>query len=439
MKNTNKVLVFNAIALITLVALFACLISSCFGSSGGGGKAINSAEALKQYLDSRPANSPDKPIKVSMKVNEMMIENIVKVMKDAGKYVSLNLSGSPLTTIPKESFKEITALVSITIPDGVTSIGENSFAKCTSLASVTIPNSVTSIGESAFANCTSLASVTIPNSVTSIENYVFFNCTSLAKVTIPNSVTSIGVSAFFGCTNTDTVLKTSFVRVESGTFTMGSPSNERGRENDESPQHQVTVSAFYIGKYEITQAEYEAVMGTAPSRFKGSNRPVEQVNWNDAVEYCNKLSQREGLTPTYQGSGNNITCDWDANGYRLPTEAEWEYACRAGTTTPFSTGDNINTSQANCYGYSTMPVGSFASNPWSLYDMHGNVYEWCWDWYGSYSSDAQIDTRGPVSGADRVKRGGSWNPWGWGLRSANRGRYRPSNVDNDLGFRLVRP
>jgi formylglycine-generating enzyme required for sulfatase activity len=250
-----------------------------------------------------------------------------------------------------------------------------------------------------------------------------------------------------------------FVRIEGGTFTMGSPSNEPQRFSDEV-QHRVTVSAFYMGKYEVTQAEYEAVMGTNPSNFKGSNLPVECVSWYDVIEYCNRLSQNEGLTPAYtidknrsdpNNKGEDDTIRWmvmwnqNANGYRLPTEAEWEYACRAGTTTPFSTGNNITTSNANYdgnYPYNnnykgtfrekTTPVGSFAPNPWGVYDMHGNVWEWCWDWSGSYFS-------GAVSGANRVIRGGSWYDSGWYLRSAYRGDYTPSYWFNRVGFRLVRP
>jgi formylglycine-generating enzyme required for sulfatase activity len=246
-------------------------------------------------------------------------------------------------------------------------------------------------------------------------------------------------------------LNISLVRIQGGTFTMGSPLNEAERNDWEGPQHQVTVNAFYMGKYQVTQAEYEAVMGTNPSYFKGSNLPVDQVSWYDAVGYCNILSQREGLTPVYSGSGDNITCNWNANGYRLPTEAEWEYACRAGTTTPFSTGNNITTSQANYDGtrpynnnatgivrWTTTPVGSFAPNTWGLYDMHGNVGEWCWDWLGSYSSGAQTNPRGPVSGDRRLERGGTWYDVGGLLRSAFRGSYHPSVIYNFVGFRLVR-
>ena len=170
-----------------------------------------------------------------------------------------------------------------------------------------------------------------------------------------------------------------FVRINGGTFTMGSLANEPERMDREGPQRQVTVSGFFMGRHQVTQREYEEIMGTNPSEFRGPNLPIESVSWFDAVEYCNRRNQREGLTPAYtiSGTGNNRTVTWNrnANGYRLPTEAEWEYACRAGTTTPFNTGNNITTAQANYdgnYPYNnnvrgeyrerTTPVGSFAAN-----------------------------------------------------------------------------
>jgi formylglycine-generating enzyme required for sulfatase activity len=256
----------------------------------------------------------------------------------------------------------------------------------------------------------------------------------------------------------DIIISTNLVRIEGGTFTMGSPSNEQRRNNDEGPQHQVTLSSFYMGKYEVTQAEYEAIMGKNPSKFKGSNLPVELITWYDAIEYCNKLSEKEGLTPAYSGCRENTTCDWNANGYRLPTEAEWEYACRAGTTTPFNTGDNITADQANCngkytypsnvndnglYRETTMPIGSFAPNSWGLYDMHGNVWEWCWDkYYGAYSSSPQTnpheDGYGGVLRLERVLRGGGWTTEGWNIRSAKRSNWIQYGMGDSVGFRIVR-
>ena len=237
-----------------------------------------------------------------------------------------------------------------------------------------------------------------------------------------------------------------FIRIEGGTFTMGSPASEVSRDRDEVP-HQVTLGAFYIGKYEITQEEYEAVMGTNPSHFKGPNLPVEQVSWFDAVVYCNARSIKEGLTPVYTIHEDEIVWDHNADGYRLPTEAEWEYACRAGTVTAFSPGDNITTGQVNydgnypynkastgIYRQKTVEVGTFAPNPWGLYDMHGNVYEWCWDQYNPYNV-------GGMDGsmlADAVIRGGSWYSEARFLRSANRIRAAHDARSYYIGFRAAR-
>jgi formylglycine-generating enzyme required for sulfatase activity len=181
------------------------------------------------------------------------------------------------------------------------------------------------------------------------------------------------------------------------------------------------------------------------------NHPVVLVSWYDAVQYCNWLSGQEGLTPAYTISGTNVTWNRSANGYRLPTEAEWEYACRAGTAGPFSTGSNITTSQANyegnypynnnakgTYRQKTTDVGSFAPNAWGLHDMHGNVWEWCWDWYGSYSSGAQTDPAGASSGSFRMLRGGSWFVSAENVRSAGRNYDNPGIWGRGIGFRLVR-
>jgi formylglycine-generating enzyme required for sulfatase activity len=231
-----------------------------------------------------------------------------------------------------------------------------------------------------------------------------------------------------------------FVRINGGTFMMGSPANEPERSDNET-QHQVTVSPFYIGKYEVTQKEYQEVMGTNPSHFKGDNLPVENVSWYDAVEYCNKRSQKEGLTPAYTIYGTIVTWNRNANGYRLPTEAEWEYACRAGTNTAYNTGAIIsdNTGWYRDNSTSTYPVGQKSANAWGLYDMHGNVSEWCWDKFGSYSSGSQTDPIGAVSGGSRVNRGGSWYFSAANVRSANRYYFYPSDRNLILGFRLVRP
>jgi len=257
------------------------------------------------------------------------------------------------------------------------------------------------------------------------------------------------------------------VRINGGTFMMGSLGDEE--QYQVKKEYQVTLSPFYMGRTEVTQKEYREVMGTNPSAYKGDNLPVIDVTWYDAVEYCNKRSQREGLTPAYtidktRRDPNNkneddhirwlVTWNRNANGYRLPTEAEWEYACRAGTATPFSTGITITTDQANYngnypfnsnvkgeYRQKMTPVGSFEPNAWGLYDMHGNVCEWCWDWYWqeSYTLGAQTDPRGASSGTSRVVRGGSWYDWAYYLRSALRSIGYPSSRFHSMGFRIVRP
>jgi formylglycine-generating enzyme required for sulfatase activity len=236
---------------------------------------------------------------------------------------------------------------------------------------------------------------------------------------------------------------------------MGSPATEPGHYSDEV-QHQVTLSSFYMGRTEVTQKEYQDVMGINPSEFKGDNLPVESVSWYDAIEYCNKRSQREGLTPAYtinksqkdsNNTSNNDNLKWtvtwnrNANGYRLPTEAEWEYACRAGTMTAYNTGSAMNDTtgwyDANSGGQ-THPVGQKAANAWGLYDMHGNVAEWCWDWHRSYSSSAQTEPRGAVSGSYRVMRGGYSVSSARELRSAWRSSGNPYKGYGSYGFRLAR-
>jgi formylglycine-generating enzyme required for sulfatase activity len=242
------------------------------------------------------------------------------------------------------------------------------------------------------------------------------------------------------------------VRINGGTFTMGSPVDE----NKYDTQHTVTVKSFYIGRTEVTQKDYKDVMGTNPSLFEGDNLPVEMVSWYDAIEYCNKRSQKEGLTPAYiinknQTDPNNkneddtvkwtVTWNRNASGYRLPTEAEWEYACRAGTTTTYNTGsevtNNIGWYRANS-DVKTHPVGQKTANAWGLYDMHGNVWEWCWDWHGNYSGGPQTDPTGAVSGYSRVDRGGSWFFTPDFARSGSRGTEAPHYHGHNNGFRVAR-
>jgi formylglycine-generating enzyme required for sulfatase activity len=226
------------------------------------------------------------------------------------------------------------------------------------------------------------------------------------------------------------------VRISSGVFMMGSPETEEYHYKDEGPQHRVRVGSFYMGKYEVTQAQYRMVMGNSPSEFKGDNLPVENVSWNEAVEFIRRLN---GMQSAYT--------------YRLPTEAEWEYACRAGTTTPFAFGSSLSSNQANfdgsrpyggaskgVYRLKTTRVGSFQPNAWGLYDMHGNVMEWCEDvWHEDYIG-APTDGSAWLDGGDQsrhVRRGGSWDSAAGGLRSAVRFSFEPGIALNYCGFRLA--
>ncbi len=228
------------------------------------------------------------------------------------------------------------------------------------------------------------------------------------------------------------------VFVQGGTFQMGS--NE---EADEKPIHTVTVNDFYIGKYEVTQKEWKEVMGKNPSNWKGDELPVERVSWYDAVEFCNKKSEKEGLQKCYSGSGKNITCNFNANGYRLPTEAEWEYAARGGNKSRDYTysGSNSIGDVAWCSsnsGSKTHPVGKKQSNELGIYDMSGNVWEWCNDWYDSnyYSSSPRNNPPGASVGFYRVFRGGGWRGSAGDGRVADRRYHNPAS-SSSIGFRLV--
>jgi len=244
-------------------------------------------------------------------------------------------------------------------------------------------------------------------------------------------------------------VQNTLVRIQGGTFLMGSPDDEAGRNpTDEGPQHRVTVSSFYISKYPVTQAEYQAVMGANPSQFRGADLPADSVSWNNAVRYCNARSTAEGLTPVYTISGNNVTWNRQANGYRLLTEAEWEYACRAGTTTPFYSGasmDDAGWHQGNTgiivngvMDRSTRPVGQKQPNAWGLYDMHGNILEWCWDWMAPYTAEPKVDPIGASTGTRRIYKGGNWNMNANWCRSAYRFGQFQGMESHYVGFRVGR-
>ena len=229
------------------------------------------------------------------------------------------------------------------------------------------------------------------------------------------------------------------VYIRPGEFMMGSPANEEGRRENERQHHVRLTQGFWMGVTDVTQAQWKAVMGSNPSKFKGDNLPVNTVSWNDAVAFCRKLSTRERTT------------------YRLPTEAKWEYACRAGSTGRFSFGDNdadlhrhgnyCDRSNTNGFRWQdkhhddghdkTSPGGSFLPNAWGLFDMHGNVLEWCADWFGDYPNRLISDPTGPGTGKHRVLRGGSWSHYPWNCRSAYRGRDTPGTRHGRFGFRVV--
>lgn len=253
-----------------------------------------------------------------------------------------------------------------------------------------------------------------------------------------------------------------FVLIKGGKFKMGSPDTEAWRNEDET-QHEAAVSDFYMSKYEVTQEEYKNITGSNPSNFTGDKFPVENLSWLEAVEFCNARSKAEGLTPAYQIDGSNVSWNRSADGYLLPTETEWEYACRAKTVTPFHTETSISADEeANYWGdypyeiednyfsqnnletkpgiyrETTVDVGSFPANHWGLYDMHGNVGEWVWDYYGPYEDQGKTDPAGPKSGTRKIYRGGGWNDFAKNLRSAYRAAMPAANRSASVGLRLVR-
>ncbi len=242
------------------------------------------------------------------------------------------------------------------------------------------------------------------------------------------------------------------VLIPKGDFMMGALEDDEEANGDEKPRHKVTLTQnFLIGKYQVTQVLWESVMGSNPSFLKGANRPVEQVRWVDVVEFCNELSELEGLTPAYTTDGQNVTCNWTVNGYRLPTEAEWECAARSGQQFKYAGSDNVD--EVAWYydnsGDETHPVGQKKPNGFGLYDMSGNVWEWLWDrmqvdddWNpigeSVYPSGYRTDPTGPDSGPSRVFRGGSWSDDAGDTRVSLRGNDDPPRRDFVLGFRLSR-
>jgi formylglycine-generating enzyme required for sulfatase activity len=226
-------------------------------------------------------------------------------------------------------------------------------------------------------------------------------------------------------------VKLEMVLIPAGEFLMGSPDSDNNAGSDEKPQHRIRITKpFYLGKYPVTQKQWEAVMGNTPSNFEGTRNPVERVSWEDCQVFLGKLNVKSGV-----GEGR----------FQLPTEAQWEYACRAGSTTRYCFGDDepglgeYAWHAANS-GYKTHPVGEKKPNAWGLYDMHGNVFEWCHDWFdGSYYANSTADDpTAPFVGSGRVLRGGSWFAPAKACRSAYRDGLSPEQRNYFLGFRVAR-
>jgi len=288
------------------------------------------------------------------------------------------------------------------------------------------------------------------------------NFFTVAGATATNAANSGVVTAVFPATVN--LLSLEMIQIPGGTFIMG---EELGAGNDVTPIHTVTLSDFSMSKYPVTQELYYSITGAKPSSFSSNpasgevqeKRPVQNVTWYDAIEFCNKLSQTEGLQPVYTITnrqpatgypitGATVTADFSKNGYRLPTEAQWEYAAKGGNPAAAGwkgymySGSNtigdVAWYESNSGGR-THEVGKKAPNGLGLYDMSGNVWEWCWDWYGEYTNATQTNPVGASSGWNRVIRGGSWSgPAGYG-RSVKRFIIYPTYRFSDIGFRLVRP
>jgi formylglycine-generating enzyme required for sulfatase activity len=222
-------------------------------------------------------------------------------------------------------------------------------------------------------------------------------------------------------------IKLDMVLIPAGEFMMGSPVSDKDALDDEKPQHRVRITKpFYLGKYLVTQEQWEAVIGSNPSFFKGPKNPVETVSWDDCQVFFKRLNAKVG-----------------GGRFQLPSEAQWEYSCRAGSTTRYSFGDDDSGVGEYAWyygnsGYGPHPVGKKKPNSFGLYDMQGNVWQWCQDWYGDYTKSPRNDPTGPATGLYRVYRGGSWNYAAWYCRSAYRYATRPGGLDAYQGFRVAR-
>lgn len=232
-----------------------------------------------------------------------------------------------------------------------------------------------------------------------------------------------------------------FVLIRPGSFVMGS--DKTGAKSDEKPVHQVTITKpFYMGKYEVTQEQWIALMKNNPSLFKGTKNPVDRVTWNECQDFIQKLNAVIASSERRGSSSAPLAKEDQVSGFSLPSEAQWEYACSAGSSTEFCYGDADAGLDGYAWfmgnsGFKSHPVGKKKPNAWGLYDMHGNVWEWCSDRYGAYTNAAATDPIGPASGAKRVLRGGSADDYAGGCRSASRSRYFPAGTNTFTGFRVV--